>query len=315
MKILIADDDLLSRRHLEFYLKKSGFDVIAAADGNETWSAIRNTREPLLALIDWMMPGINGDEICTRIKRLKNHLPVYSILLTSKSGTEEIVSGLNAGADDYLVKPFKFNELFARIRAGERILDLQTTLADRILQLEESIVERKRAEEALRLLSLTDDLTGLYNRRGLLTLTEHYLENARRSNQNALLFNFDMDGLKQINDRFGHSEGSQAIKNVGNILRQSFRQSDIIGRVGGDEFLAIATNTGIEGKKVLATRLRDNFLLCNSNSGKEYQLSVSYGVVRIDPQKIPSIPALIEASDVLMYKEKKKKKALANLPV
>jgi CheY-like chemotaxis protein len=139
MKILIAEDDLTSRRILEAILKKWEYEVISAQDGIEAWKALQEPDPPSLAILDWMMPGMNGVEFCYEARKIKTLTPPYIILLTSKRQREDIVEGLEAGANDYLRKPFDREELHARIRVGERVIELQKTLAGRVRDLQAAL--------------------------------------------------------------------------------------------------------------------------------------------------------------------------------
>jgi phosphoserine phosphatase RsbU/P len=138
MKILIAEDDPVSRCFLEVTLVKWGYEVIAACDGNQAWQALQS-EGPSMAILDWMMPGIDGAEVCRRIRATQTSTPVYTIMLTAKSDKKDVVEGLDAGADDYITKPFDRQELRARIGVGMRIAELQKNLADRIVELEAAL--------------------------------------------------------------------------------------------------------------------------------------------------------------------------------
>jgi two-component system, cell cycle response regulator len=274
MRVLIAEDDALSRRLLEVFLRESGHEVVVARDGTEALAALERADAPPLAIIDWVMPGLDGPEICHRLARIPRAQRIYTILLTAKSRKSEIVEGLESGADDYLVKPFDKEELKARIKVGARIIELQKNLNQRVAELERAVAERDRAEQALRTLAVTDELTGLYNRRGFFTFAENFLRMAARTGQQSLLYYVDMDGLKQINDTFGHADGSLAIKGVADILRQTFRQTDIIARLGGDEFVVLATNAGSGQKEIILQRLTGNFRAYNEDPENKHELSV-----------------------------------------
>jgi len=255
-----------------------------------------------------MMPGMDGLEVCRKVRQELMNVPFYLILLTAMSRKEHIVEGLEAGADDYLTKPFDSHELRVRLQAGARIVDLQGNLATRVVELEKAIVERKRAEEALRNLTMTDELTGLYNHRGFLTLAEHHAKTARRSGQGSLLVYADMDGLKQINDTFGHTEGSAAIAKIAQILRQTFRDSDIVARLGGDEFAVLAPDVCLDTILKLTNRLRENLRIYNEQGSQLYQLSLSVGAVSVDYRNNVTIEQLISRADEAMYHDKRRKK-------
>jgi diguanylate cyclase (GGDEF)-like protein len=308
MRILIAEDDPVSRRVLETTLARWGHEVVVTCDGAEAWAALSGEDAPPLAVLDWMMPGMDGVEVCRRLQRAENTSRVYTILLTAKGGKKELVEGLESGADDYLTKPFDREELRARIKVGARIIELQSTLVERVRELEEAVAERKRAEEALLQLSLTDDLTALYNRRGFFAFVERHLKTARRSGQSSLLIYADMDGLKAINDTLGHIEGSLAITSVADILRRTFRDADIIARLGGDEFTILAVNSSLDDVDQITSRLRENLLMHNRQADNKYELSVSIGVAHVDPHDNLPLEDLIAAADKLMYEQKRQKK-------
>jgi len=149
MKILIAEDDAVSRRVLEATLSKFGYDVVVAADGAEAWTILKTVNAPRLAILDWMMPEIDGVEICRRLRDVPRATPPYLILLTAKSSKEDVVAGLDAGANDYLTKPFDRAELRARVQVGAQVLDLQIKLADRVHELEEALAQVKQLEGLL----------------------------------------------------------------------------------------------------------------------------------------------------------------------
>ncbi|MGI9069256.1 MAG: GGDEF domain-containing response regulator [Pyrinomonadaceae bacterium] len=311
MRILIAEDDPVSSRLLATTLTKWGHDVVTTDNGLEAWAALQKDDAPRLAIIDWMMPGIEGPEICRRVRREIKTAPTYIILLTALRQKEQMVAGLEAGADDYLCKPFDRHELRVRLQAGARIVELQGSLAQRVRELEAAIVERKRAEDALRDLSLTDDLTGLYNHRGFFNLAEHHLKTVRRSGQSSVLLYADLDGLKEINDMFGHSEGSSAIAKTAEVLRQTFRNSDIVSRLGGDEFAILAQNVPIDEMDNIIARLEENVRSSHEPNMPAYQLSLSVGAVWIAHDSTLSIKELISKADKAMYDHKRRKKLLS----
>ena len=314
MRILIAEDDPVSSRVLEVTLTKWGHDVVTTENGLEAWAALQKDDAPRLAILDWMMPGIEGPEVCRRVRRNFKTAPTYIILLTALQDKEQMVEGLEAGADDYLTKPFDRSELRVRLQAGARIIELQGRLAQRVRELEAAIAERKQAEKALRNLTLTDDLTGLYNHRGFFNLAEHHLKTARRARQSSLLLYADLDGLKEINDTFGHGEGSLAIAKTAEVLRQTFRNSDIVSRLSGDEFAILAQNVPHHEVETVIARLEGN--LCTENKqnkqNNSYQLSLSVGTVWIAHDSNLSIDQLVDQADKAMYDNKRSKKQLAN---
>lgn len=149
MKVLIAEDDMVSRRLLKATLTKWGYEVIVTCDGLEALAALQGIDAPSLAILDWMMPGLDGIEVCRRVRRTQSHTPPYFIVLTAKGRREDIIVGLEAGANDYVTKPFDREELHARVRVGVRIVELQHSLADRVHALEEALARVKQLQGLL----------------------------------------------------------------------------------------------------------------------------------------------------------------------
>ena len=308
MKILIAEDDPISCRILTANLKKWGHEVVVTHNGNEAWRALHAQGAPALAILDRVMPDVDGIEICRQLRREKTDTPVHVILLTSLNRREDLLEGLEAGADDYLTKPLDTHELRARLQAAARILELQESLRQRVRELEAAIAERKLAEEALRNLSLTDQLTGLYNYRGFLNLAEHHAKTSRRSHTRSLLIYADMDGLKEINDTLGHRAGSAAISAAAEILRRTFRDCDIIARLGGDEFAVLVPDLQQAPTAKLLERLEQNLRNYNDEGHHEFTVGLSIGAVEIDHEDGLNIEDQMARADEMMYREKRKKK-------
>ena len=313
MKILIAEDDPVSCRILAANLKKWGHDVVITHNGHDAWQALHAQGAPPLAILDRMMPDVDGIEICRQLRREKTDTPVHVILLTSLNRREDLLEGLEAGADDYLTKPLDSHELRARLQAAARILELQESLRQRVRELEAAIAERKLAEEALRNLSLTDQLTGLYNYRGFLNLAEHHAKTSRRSHTRSLLIYADMDGLKEINDTLGHRAGSTAINAAAGILRRTFRECDIIARLGGDEFAVLVPDIKQAASASLLERLENNLRRYNDEGRHEFTIALSIGAVEIDHAESLNIEDQMARADEVMYREKRKKKGLTEV--
>ena len=308
MKILIAEDDPISCRILTGNLKKWGHEVVVTHNGNEAWQALHTQGAPSLAILDRVMPDIDGIEICRQLRREQTDKPVHVILLTSLNRREDLLEGLEAGADDYLTKPLDAHELRARLQSAARILELQENLRQRVRELEAAIAERKLAEEALRNLSLTDQLTGLYNYRGFINLAEHHLKTSRRSQNPSLLIYADMDGLKEINDTLGHREGSVAINAVAKILRRTFRDCDIVARLGGDEFAVLVSDVQKAETAKLLERFRRNLRNYNEEGHHEFTVALSIGAIEIDHRHKVNIEDQMARADEVMYLEKRKRK-------
>ena len=301
MRILIAEDETVSRRVLKMTLESWGHEVIEARDGAVALQILQTETPPKLAILDLSMPEMDGITVCKHVRQNNSVTPVYIILLTANTKKELIVAGLEAGADDYVTKPFDTEELHARVKVGMRMLDLQLCLAQRVAELE-------LAQESLRNLSLTDDLTGLYNRRGFFTLAEQKLNSARREGRHASLIYIDMDGLKKLNDTYGHETGSRAIKEVADILHETFRSSDLLARIGGDEFVVLQTSNERNDNGNDVQRLQNNVSQHNRRHARDYDISLSIGVVSMPTDSSLSLEELLKHGDGKMYEQKRDKR-------
>jgi len=228
VKILIADDDAVSRRLLEKTLGRANYEVTSVADGQQAVNVLSQPDAPRLALLDWMMPELDGPGVCREIRRRRDQGYIYMILLTSREAKEDIVAGLESGADDYLVKPFHVDELKARVRTGERILHL-----------EDSLVE---AREQMRFKATHDPLTSLWNRGVIMDLLNRELARSQREHNCTAILLGDLDHFKSVNDNHGHLVGDQVLREVARRLLHSVRSYDFVGRYGGEEFLVVLNN-------------------------------------------------------------------------
>ena len=242
LPVLIAEDDPIFRRVLENWLSSWGYQVTAVEDGTMAWEALLQKEAPKLLILDWMMPGMDGPELCHKVRDRKQVPYSYILLVTSKDEKQDLIHGLNAGADDYITKPFDLNELKARLRVGTRILFLQDELI--------------RAKEQLEFQATHDPLTGLWNRGAILDLLHRELDRAARSEQSMALFMLDIDHFKQINDSHGHLVGDQVLREVAKRLTSCVRSYDWAGRYGGEEFLVVGANCSGDALKSYAERLR-----------------------------------------------------------
>ena len=242
MNILIADDDATNRTILLKFLEKWGYTVTVATDGAQAWEILQEPGAPNIALLDWMMPGIDGVEVCRRLRTLRSMPYTYLILLSAKFQKQEILDGLDAGADDYITKPFSPNELAARLRSGCRIVELQDELV--------------LAREALQLQVSRDPTTGLWSRTAILEFVESEIAFARREHSCVGVLLADADHFKNVNDTHGHLVGDEVLREVGTRFTQCLRPYDAAGRYGGDEFLIVARTPTIEHLAMLAERLR-----------------------------------------------------------
>ena len=223
LQILIADDDGVTRRFLAQMLQQCGYEVVLAHDGNHAWRTLQQPDAPYLVVLDWMMPGLDGVEVCRRLRTLEKDVSPYVILLTGMNNKKNLVQGFDAGADDYITKPFDPDELYARIRAGERIVHLQ--------------MESLAAREALRKQATYDYLTGLRNRASVLEELQRECERAPRAQSTVSVAMVDIDHFKRINDAFGHPVGDRVLSEVAKRMAAEVRSYELAGRYGGEEFL------------------------------------------------------------------------------
>jgi len=293
LRILIAEDDSISRRILETTLVKWGFEVIVTRDGREAWQALKADDAPKLAILDWMMPGLDGVDVCKRIRMAgAGGSYTYVILLTTKGQKEDIVAGMDAGADDYITKPFDSGELHVRLRAAKRVLDLESQLLT--------------AHEALRDEALHDSLTGLWNRPAILEILQKELSRAARSDTGVGLILADMDHFKNVNDTAGHKAGDTVLCRATQIMQFNLRNYDAIGRYGGDEFLIVMPGCDLSSAAVRADAIRtcvaESEILLEQD---KLSLSVCMGVAASSEYDNPDIDSLIQAADAAMYRAKR----------
>jgi two-component system cell cycle response regulator len=225
LKILIADDEAVSRRLLEKTLERSGYDVTAVENGKRALEELGKLDGPRLALLDWVMPEVDGPGVCRAVRTRSQQAYVYMVLLTSKGTKEETVLGLESGADDYLTKPFNVEELRARLRVGERILLLE----DRLVE----------ARENMRFRATHDPLTSLLNRGAILDLVARELHRSHREQKSTAILLGDIDHFKRVNDTYGHVVGDEVLVEAANRLLGAVRSYDFVGRYGGEEFLVV----------------------------------------------------------------------------
>ena len=242
MKILIADDESVSRRFLQSLLIKWGYDVVSCEDGGAAWEQLRSPDAPRMALLDWMMPGLNGVDVCRELRRLLPQPYTYILLLTAKDAKENIVEGLESGADDYLTKPFNPHELKARIRVGLRLLELEDNLVE--------------AREAMRHKATHDTLTGLWNRGAILETLDREIARSRREGVSLGVLIADLDRFKTINDNNGHLIGDDVLREATRRMQAEVRSYDAVGRYGGEEFLVLLPGCGKTETAEKAEQLR-----------------------------------------------------------
>jgi diguanylate cyclase (GGDEF)-like protein len=239
--VLVAEDDPISRHVLEVWLGKWGYHVKTTDDGLKALEIVQTAQAPELLLLDWIMPGIDGVELCRRIRTMNKPVYPYILLLTARDAKQDLVTALDAGANDYLTKPVNLEELRARLCAGGRILALQRELI--------------HAREQLRFHATHDALTGVWNRKGIVDLLTQELARARRTHESLGVMIIDLDHFKTVNDAHGHAAGDGVLKEVAARLVRSVRTYDLVGRYGGEEFLVLLSNTSLTEIERRAQRL------------------------------------------------------------
>jgi len=289
MKMLIAEDDFTSRSILTAVLKKWGFDPVVAEDGGAAWDVLQRPDAPRLILLDWNMPGMDGVEICRRMRDNNVPDPPYVILLTARDKKSDIVAGLEAGANDYVAKPYDTEELLARIRVGQRMLEMQSNLLE--------------ARDALAYQAMHDFLTGILNRRAILDRLKQEISRAGRDHGSLSVGMFDIDHFKNINDTYGHQAGDETLLAFTRCIQDGLREYDCVGRYGGEEFLVITPGSMGLNKESLYERLRARIAgaVITTNAGI-VSLTVSIGVAPGTDQS--TVDALLAAADAALYQAK-----------
>ncbi len=305
-RIVLADDDRAARALLARQLQDAGYDVIACENGRDALEAIQQETS-CIVVADWMMPEMDGLELCRTVRALSEMQAlslVYFILLTARSERDQIVAGLEAGADDYLTKPYHKQELLARLRAGGRICDLQTELVQRQIELTKVNSEFAGLNRKLEELASTDTLTGLANRRHLFERFAEAWALSNRNNQPLGCIMFDIDKFKIINDTYGHAAGDTILRALAATCRECLRRYDVLGRIGGEEFCVACPDTPLEGVARLAERI------CTAIAQAEYQhdeivipVTVSLGVASRGPE-YNGVDDLVRAADAMLYRAK-----------
>lgn len=290
-RILLADDDRVGRRILERIFSARGYEVVVAADGAEAWDILQADGSPRLAVLDWSMPGLDGVDVCRRV-RARTDLPyTYLLLLTSKDGAAELVEAMDAGADDFLSKPVRVDELVARVRAGQRVLDLQTALLD--------------AQERLRVLATRDALTGEPNRATVLAALESELALALRDGSSVGVVLADIDRFKLVNDAHGHDAGDAVIRHTVARMRSALRPGDHLGRYGGEEILLVLPRCDERELRAAAERARlavaDAVVL---HGGSAVSVTISLGAVWSGRRPGMTAGGLITEADRALYRAK-----------
>lgn len=291
MKILLADDEPIARTMLEHWLAGWGYEVTLARDGESALQALKDDPELRLLVVDWVMPKKDGIEVCKAIRNGPQEPYVYIVLLTAKDDKSDIIAGLDAGADDYLVKPCNPLELKVRLRAGRRVIELQEQLV--------------KARESLRFEAMHDGLTGLLNRGAVIEqLTKELVRASRRGAPVSVLMG-DLDHFKSINDTHGHAAGDAVLREAARRLKAGVRAYDNVGRLGGEEFICVLPECDAKTGLAVAQRLcRSLSETPTKFSGTEIAHSISIGVAATDQFGSARCDELMRAADAALYRAK-----------
>jgi two-component system, cell cycle response regulator len=289
-KILVADDSPIYRKLVEHALCAEPFDVVFAKSGQQAIELF-SEHQPALVVTDWMMPDVTGIQLCEHIRGKPQSNYTYIIMLTSMTDKDKIISGLAAGADDYLTKPFHAGELLARVGVGRRVVDLHRQIEAKNHQLEE--------------LALTDSLTGLPNRRAMEVWAPRQLEGATRHDFSFWVVMADLDCFKRINDTHGHSAGDAVLKKFAEILKTNTRKSNLSARIGGEEFLMVLTHAQKDNVKMVIERIRSQFeaVLFSFEDGS-LRVTASFGISNWREKETADFDLLIKRADQALYSAK-----------
>ena len=291
VRILLAEDDAVSSKMMHHMLTGWGYEVLLAKDGDEAWEIMKQDDCPTLAILDWLMPGLDGVEVCRRIRQRHREPYVYIVMVTIRGETNSIVRGLETGADDYLAKPFDPAELRVRLRAGRRLLELQERLIE--------------AREALKHRATRDWLTGLSNRSEILEILEQEIARARRGGEPFTVLMADLDRFKSVNDTYGHMAGDSVLREVAKRFSLSVRPYDKVARYGGEEFLFILPSCKGDKGMRLGERVRASIETKPIDTPSGFiGITLSIGVASSEDIAAQTTDAIISATDAALYRAK-----------
>jgi two-component system cell cycle response regulator len=285
MRVLVAEDDLTSRLVLQKTMAKWGYEVSSVCDGNAAWEELQKPDAPALVVLDWEMPGMDGIDVCRKVRAAESGHPRYIILLTGRSETADLVAGLEAGANDYVGKPFEPAELRARVDVGRRFVELY----DQLLT----------SQRALEYQARTDSLTQIMNRGAIMARLHEEVARTKREGATLALGVLDIDHFKQVNDTYGHAAGDQVLREVVRRLAVAFRPYDGLGRIGGEEFLVLIPGAAPEDARTVLERARQ--VVCATAidyADRRIDVTVSLGGTTTHGDE-PEDEVLIRADDAL----------------
>jgi diguanylate cyclase (GGDEF)-like protein len=283
MRILIAEDDLVTARLLRALLDSWGFEVVTVTDGVSALAVLQTPDAPRLAILDWMMPGLDGPEVCRRARAYRPGVPMYLILVTSREARRDVVAGLDAGADDYVVKPPDPEELRSRLKAGIRVLAM---------------------EHHFERVAMVDSLTELPNRRGLDDAFARQLMRSLREQQPVSLLMVDVDHFKKLNDTHGHLIGDDVLKRLARILRHNVRPHDLVARYGGEEFALLLPNTDIDTAMMIGERLLTAIGNPATEDASRHLPTATVSIGVSAARSSISLSELISQADAALYRAK-----------
>ena len=272
-------------------LPRDEYTILLARSGKEALELFIRSR-PEMVITDWVMPDLTGIELCAQVRAVCKDSYAYIILLTTLSGTDQLLEALHAGADDFLTKPFNPPELLARVAAGRRIM-----LLHRQIQAKSHLLEQ---------LALTDELTGLPNRRAIDDWAVRELRGAVRHGFSFAVIMADLDLFKSVNDEYGHEAGDEVLKRFAGILDANVRQSDMCARIGGEEFLLVMAHVDRDGVEVAAERIRKKMETQRFRfGGQEAHVTASFGVATLAPGQRDDFARLVSLADAALYSAKR----------
>jgi two-component system, cell cycle response regulator len=292
MRVLIADDDPTSRKMLELMLgRASGYELMVEANGEAAYAALMSPNPPEIAVLDWMMPGKDGVDICRAVRNDPTRPYTYLILLTVKQGSSDVVKGLDAGADDYLTKPFNVNELQARLRVGERVVTLQRELL--------------AAKATLQHQATHDALTGLLNHGAVLAQLEQTLVAARQAKQPISVVMADLDRFKSVNDFLGHLAGDAVLREAAARLGAGLGEGAALGRYGGEEMLVVLPGCDAQAAAAIVEQMRLQLSTTPVDAcGTAVKVTSSFGIATVSPESQATPMMIISAADAALMQAK-----------
>lgn len=289
--MLIADDDPMQRLFLARCLSSWGYETLVVEDGEEAWRILQRDDAPQMVLLDWMMPGMDGTILCQHVRSLRDRPYTYVVLLTARRDQQDLLSGLGAGADDYMTKPVNTPELQARLRSGQRIIDLQNRL--------------RLAYETQKYEATHDSLTEIWNRPAILDLFSRECAKAARQKSTIGVLIADVDHFKIINDQFGHVCGDIALREIARRMQASLRVYDFMGRYGGEEFLILVPGCDPHSVCEVAERIRLGVSEHPINArDNQIAVTLSIGVNTSSPVSVEQRDELLQCADHALYRAK-----------